>query len=479
MMKKSKFEIFISYRHKVSYDRAQLLLQLLEDNGYAGRVSFDCDNLEGQFNAEIISRVDKCTDFVMLVHSETFRNISSSSEDLHLYEQLMSCPEAAFNARMKQLKDQNIYVDYVRVELGRALNKHKNIIPVVPTNTEVFCFDTLKLPSDISGITGYQAVYFNDSSSLLFKDIMPRLLPKLKTQVCRPHGKLLKILISFIVLTVIGVLSIYTQKYFTERSEFRQCRTYKDYIAFQNDSNHNIFFVDACRDSARLFEILYNHGYAYINNNGGNDSISVFWNDNLSLLQLSVLRGMLDSMMYVKVGTFIMGTDQFLGGTGFFCGRALTIANLKTCVRRYILSPKDSTFASMNQNNDIDMYKGLAVYFLPEGVLNYFDVVAFAEEPPKKNDVLYSSELHIYLDEKDNRTSDMQGSKSKGYTEDKQILDFPVRGRKAVIHIRRKRWLMPDGSCQVVDLHKKVEIEYKGTRYSKEFALFLKMATGQ
>jgi hypothetical protein len=41
-----------------------------------------------------------------------------------------------------------------------------------------------------------------------------------------------------------------------------------------------------------------------------------------------------------------------LGGTGFFCGRALTIANLKTCVRRYILSPKDSTFASMNQNND-------------------------------------------------------------------------------------------------------------------------------
>jgi hypothetical protein len=312
MMKKSKFEIFISYRHKVSYDRAQLLLQLLEDNGYAGRVSFDCDNLEGQFNAEIISRVDKCTDFVMLVHSETFRNISSSSEDLHLYEQLMSCPEAAFNARMKQLKDQNIYVDYVRVELGRALNKHKNIIPVVPTNTEVFCFDTLKLPSDISGITGYQAVYFNDSSSLLFKDIMPRLLPKLKTQVCRPHGKLLKILISFIVLTVIGVLSIYTQKYFTERSEFRQCRTYKDYIAFQNDSNHNIFFVDACRDSARLFEILYNHGYAYINNNGGNDSISVFWNDNLSLLQLSVLRGMLDSMMYVKVGTFIMGTDQFL-----------------------------------------------------------------------------------------------------------------------------------------------------------------------
>ena len=112
----------------------------------------------------------------------------------------------------------------------------------------------------------------------------------------------------------------------------------------------------------------------------------------------------------------------------------------------------------MNQKDNINMYKGLAVYFLPEGVLNYFDVVAFAEEPPKKNDVLYSSELHIYLDEKDNRSSDMRDAESKGYTEDKQILDFPVRGRKAVIHIRRRRWLMPDCSCQVVDLHKKAEI---------------------
>ena len=116
----------------------------------------------------------------------------------------------------------------------------------------------------------------------------------------------------------------------------------------------------------------------------------------------------------------------------------------------------------------------LAKVILPSEMTEYFDLVKVRTDE-------YSGEprLHLYLDEKDNRTSDMQGSKSKGYTEDKQILDFPVRGRKAVIHIRRKRWLMPDGSCQVVDLHKKVEIEYKGTRYSKEFALFLKMATGQ
>ena len=223
-------------------------------------------------------------------------------------------------------------------------------------------------------------------------------------------------------------------------------------------------------------------GITYFGNNSVSGGFMKTTTNKLTLdLQLSQKLDFITKGLSFKIkGSYNGSYDIYKnGGTGFFCGRALTIANLKTCVRRYILSPKDSTFAPMNQNNDIDMYKGLAVYFLPEGVLNYFDVVAFAEEPPKKNDVLYSSELHIYLDEKDNRTSDMKGSKSKGYTEDKQILDFPVRGRKAVIHIRRKRWLMPDGSCQVVDLHKKVEIEYKGTRYSKEFALFLKMATGQ
>lgn len=311
-MKKTKFDIFISYRHRVSYDRAQLLLQLLEDNGYAGKVSFDSDNLEGQFNGEIISRVDTSTDFIMLVHPETFNNISTSAEDIHLYEQLISLSENDFNEKMKQLKDKNFNIDYVRVELGRALSKNKNIIPVVPTTTNAFCFDSLKLPPDISGITGYQAVYYNDNSSSLFKDIMLRLLPKLKSKPLRPLKKLVKLAIGLVVLLILSIFSFYGYKYFAERTTFKQCRTYKDYIAFQNDSSRNVFFIDACKDSIRLYEYMYNHGYAYVNNNGGKDSISVIWSDNLSLFQLTVLRSMLDSMMYIKAGKFIMGTDNYL-----------------------------------------------------------------------------------------------------------------------------------------------------------------------
>ena len=35
----------------------------------------------------------------------------------------------------------------------------------------------------------------------------------------------------------------------------------------------------------------------------------------------------------------------------------------------------------MQNIEDINMYKGLASYFLPDGVLDYYGVVDFAEEP--------------------------------------------------------------------------------------------------
>ena len=61
------------------------------------------------------------------------------------------------------------------------------------------------------------------------------------------------------------------------------------------------------------------------------------------------------------------------------------------------------------------MYEGLASYFLPTGVLEYFEVTDLAEVPTQDTEVLYTTELHIYLDERDNRTPDMIGSVSDGF----------------------------------------------------------------
>lgn len=73
------------------------------------------------------------------------------------------------------------------------------------------------------------------------------------------------------------------------------------------------------------------------------------------------------------------------------------------------------------EQEKIDFYKGLAIYILPEGVTNYFDVVDFNEQPAKDHGKLYKTELHIYLDEKDNRPEGFDGVKSNGFGEEDDI----------------------------------------------------------
>ena len=133
----------------------------------------------------------------------------------------------------------------------------------------------------------------------------------------------------------------------------------------------------------------------------------------------------------------------------------------------------------MEQTSNINMYEGLASYFLPKGVLDYFEVTGFKELPTMDQDVLYTTELHIYLDERDNRTPEMAGSQSNGFENESCLLDFPTRDRKTVLHVRRRRWTMPDGTTKMVDLDKEFELRHDGTRYAKDFALFLKEADGQ
>ena len=129
----------------------------------------------------------------------------------------------------------------------------------------------------------------------------------------------------------------------------------------------------------------------------------------------------------------------------------------------------------MKNDVSINMYKGLASYFLPDGVLEYFDVVDFAEVP-NPEDNLYHNVLHLYLDERDNRPEEMSSAKPNGFTEESHILDFPVRDRKTILHVRRRRWTTADGHNYIVPLE---SIVHAQTQYSKEFALFLKAADGQ
>lgn len=119
-----------------------------------------------------------------------------------------------------------------------------------------------------------------------------------------------------------------------------------------------------------------------------------------------------------------------------------------------------------------DIYRSLAQMFLPCELLKFFEVVDFREELTGKEIMNGYPEkiLHIHLDEKELSYGD--GYRPNGFTEEKIVSDFPVRDRQTVLHVRRRRWINPEGHNEVLDYGELLGAD--GTKYSREFAAFLK-----
>ncbi len=93
----------------------------------------------------------------------------------------------------------------------------------------------------------------------------------------------------------------------------------------------------------------------------------------------------------------------------------------------------------MEQDYELQHYTMLARFFLPEGILDSFDIVRMEakeiDNPSHELYLLYPKALHIYLDERDTHQSDELGLAANGFTEPKVIHDYPARSRKKVLHI--------------------------------------------
>ena len=61
--------------------------------------------------------------------------------------------------------------------------------------------------------------------------------------------------------------------------------------------------------------------------------------------------------------------------------------------------------------------------------------------------------------------------KPNGYTEATTIADFPLRKRKLLLHVRRRRWQDSDGHNYLI---KVMDLIAPGTSLSPELASFLK-----
>ena len=111
----------------------------------------------------------------------------------------------------------------------------------------------------------------------------------------------------------------------------------------------------------------------------------------------------------------------------------------------------------------------LAEFVLPVDLLNYFSIVNIEHD---------SSLLRIYLDEKmEEELSDDIHFESKGFMDSVEITDFPIRDHKVILVLRRRRWI-DTRTGKSFSLPLNIDITASGTRYSKEFGVFLKVTYG-
>lgn len=121
----------------------------------------------------------------------------------------------------------------------------------------------------------------------------------------------------------------------------------------------------------------------------------------------------------------------------------------------------------------------LISFFLPEGMTDWFEVVKVVEEvnpDTKSADMFFRYRLNIYLDELDNREGESLGLKPNGFTEPTVIRDYPIRNRKVLLHVRRRRYLDAEGHNIILNEY---PLSSEGTKISVEYGAFFKDDHGQ
>jgi len=116
----------------------------------------------------------------------------------------------------------------------------------------------------------------------------------------------------------------------------------------------------------------------------------------------------------------------------------------------------------------MSLYKELAGYLLPEGVLDYFELTEVKKE---------GEGLHIYLEEKDEIPEEYKSEpyRSNGFMQERKIRDFPIRDYLVTLHVKRRRWLLTTSGKKI---KRDWNIIAPGTGMTKDLAAFLKEITG-
>ncbi|WP_321298951.1 transposase [Marinifilum fragile] len=117
---------------------------------------------------------------------------------------------------------------------------------------------------------------------------------------------------------------------------------------------------------------------------------------------------------------------------------------------------------------DHENYEQLVRLFLPEGLLDYFNIT---------NIILDGEAVNVHLEESNLPPSEYAQDKleSKGFIPAITVQDFPLRDKALLLHLKRRRW-MNHSTGNIVS--RDWQLVASGTRLTKGFASFLKGAFG-
>ena len=109
-------------------------------------------------------------------------------------------------------------------------------------------------------------------------------------------------------------------------------------------------------------------------------------------------------------------------------------------------------------------YETLVSLLLPQGILEFFELTNVSQLP---------AGLNIYLEEKNIIPSEYkdQQLESKGFLPEISIQDFPIRGQKVTLCIKRRRWEVKETGAIIT---RDWDLVRKGARMTTEFGAFLK-----
>jgi hypothetical protein len=112
-------------------------------------------------------------------------------------------------------------------------------------------------------------------------------------------------------------------------------------------------------------------------------------------------------------------------------------------------------------NLSIDLLKLL----LPELLITHFDIT---------NHIIEQDTVHLYFQEKKDlpKEEKHRSLTAHGFHKEVTVQDFPLRGKKVFLHIKRRRWL--DKTSKEI-VQRDWNLVAQGTRMTIEFAAFLKV----